>query len=78
MFKEKMGTREPYMEFDFIVKGFLGITVFLGPYLIDYWYTPGQKRGRVPFSRFLDTLQQADIMQDIPESTDEINDKYFS
>ena len=53
------------------------ITVFIGIFMVDYvWYTPRQRQESAPISCFLDTIQQEDIMQDIPENTDHIQASY--
>ena len=52
---------------------FFNFTVFLGPYLVNYWwFTPRQRREPVPISQFLDTLQQVDILQ-VPIIPDSVN-----
>ena len=49
-----------------LVKRLSGVMVFLGPYLVAYWwYTPRQRWETTPISQFLGTLRQVDTIQDI-------------
>ena len=54
-----------------------GTRVFLRLDLVNYWWhNPKQRWEFTPIKRFLEILQQADIMLEIPQNTDQIHPNY--